>query len=244
MNISKYFVKLGLALLVLSNFNGCSYFSSEEKPEIKSRSEEAKPEGWTYTSNQQTQSERQYVENRQIIECPFPNSPNVAAPNWICDNYEDIDPDNTRLYATGSAFADNPNVRAGAQSQLKELASARALTRIGRSMETITQSMIIDYFNLVGMGKSQVAEAVANTTAKQVSDQTIEGARLIRSLTGPDGTIYVLLMLDNTGIKQNVKNSVRTTFNNDQALYQEFKASRSLDEMDAAIDKMKINPRN
>ena len=241
---AKYFIRLAIALLLFSNFIGCAYLSSDEEPEIKSRSEEAKPEGWTYTSNQQTQSERQYVENRQIIECPFPNSPNVAAPNWICDNYEDIDPDNTRLYATGSAFADDPNVRVGAQSQLKELAGARALKRIGRSMETITKSMIIDYFNLVGMSKGQVAEAVANTTAKQVSNQTIVGARLIRSLTGPDGTIYVLYMLDNTGIKQNVKNSVRTTFNNDESLYQEFKAFKSIESMEAEIDKMKINPRN
>jgi hypothetical protein len=68
----------------------------------------------------------------------------------------------------------------------------------------------------------------------------LEGTKIFRSITAPDGTIFVLVGLDETALRKDTENAVKTSMNNDQAAWQQFKAQKGQDEMANDIAKQKV----
>ena len=62
--------------------------------------------------------------------------------------------------------------------------------------------------------------------------------KIYKTLIGPEGRLYVLIGLDTTTTKALVEKAVKTSLNNDSALWQEFKAQKSHDELAAGIAAM------
>jgi hypothetical protein len=50
--------------------------------------------------------------------------------------------------------------------------------------------------------------------------------------------MFVLVSLSEEGVRSAAKQAYRSSYKNEEKLYQEFKAGKSIEEMDAAIDKM------
>jgi len=167
---------------------------------------------------------------------PQPKTPNFdqckingeAAPQWVCDGGASME---GGFFAVGSA----PKSPLGINFQRNE-AIAQARDELARQMKVKVKNMIKSYMSSTGVGDNQTAERVATQVSKQLTSQVLQGSRLLKTWMGSDGTMYVLVGM-NKSIKDNVKNAVKTTFHNDQALWQEFKAKKAQEELDAAVDK-------
>jgi len=152
------------------------------------------------------------------------------APSWLCDPFIE-----GGLGAVGSA----PTSPLGRSFQQTE-AMANARDALARELGTKVKNMFKNFAQTTGVGENQSVEKVATNVSKQISSQNIEGARQKGRWVGPDGTLFLHVVLDPQGVaifKEEAKKVVKTSLRNDEALYQQFVAKRGMDELDAAIDK-------
>ena len=151
-----------------------------------------------------------------------------AAPQWVCDGGATME---GGIFGVGSA----PKSPLGMSFQRNE-AVAQARDELARQLKVKVENMIKNYMSSTGVGNNQTAERVSTQVSKQLTSQVLEGSKLLKTWIANDGTMYVLVGMTKP-VKNAVKNAVKTTFKNDQALWQEFKAKKAQEELDAEIDK-------
>jgi len=118
------------------------------------------------------------------------------------------------------------------------MAKAAALGHLAEQFKVKVAKMVKQYIGTTGMGDAQTVDAAASSTIKTISSKMLEGARMYRSRTGPEGRMYVMVGLDAEKTKALVKAAVKNSMKNEKALWQEFKAQKSHDEMAAGIAAM------
>ena len=155
----------------------------------------------------------------------------VDAPSWVCDGGATME---GGLFAVGSA-APNP---LGIGFQRTE-ATAAARDALARQISVKVKNMFKQFQATTGIGDAQTAEKATQNVSKQVAAQTLAGSKVMKTWISPKTrTMYVLVgMPDPKAVQQQVKQAVKTTFKNDQALWQEFKAKKADEALDAAVDK-------
>jgi hypothetical protein len=149
-------------------------------------------------------------------------------PKWVCGSAQV-----EGIYAIGSSEK-MPTI-----SMQRTKAQSNGRDELARTIEVKVQNMLKDYASSTGVGADQTAEAVFTTVSKQVSKQTLTGARPLEWWTNPTNqSMYVLMVLDNNAKNvSQVQQAVKTSLQNEKALWQEFKAKKAHDELDAAISK-------
>jgi hypothetical protein len=120
----------------------------------------------------------------------------------------------------------------------RNAAAQRARAELAAVLKVQVDTMFKDYYNEIGVGDDSSVDAVVSSTIRNITSESLAGAKIERSVTGPDGTMYVLVSLSEEGVRSAAKQAYRSSYKNEEKLYQEFKAGKSIEEMDAAIDKM------
>ncbi len=163
------------------------------------------------------------------LECVYPDSPKDAAPLWICDApVEGVAVSAVGVHeksAAGAAF-------------MKDQAAADARVKLAQQMKVHVNNMIKQYVETTGAGSAETVDKVNTSVSKLITSETITGSRIYRSQTSPKGGIYVLVGLDPTVTKEATEKILKTSMNNERALWQQFKAAKGQDEMAAEIAKM------
>jgi len=154
----------------------------------------------------------------------------AKAPSWVCDGGATME---GGLFAVGSA---EPNPL-GRSFQITE-ATAAARDALARQIKIKVKNMFKQFQATTGIGDAQTAEKATQNVSKQVAQATLSGSKRMKTWVSPKGTLYVLVgMPDPKAVQQQVKQAVKTTFKNDQALWQEFKAKKADEALEAAVDK-------
>lgn len=167
----------------------------------------------------------------KVAECVFPNS-RESAPGWICDQpVEGI-----TVAAMGSATKSDAGL-----AFMKQMAATAARVQIAQHMKVQVQNMIKQYVETTGAASKETVDRVNTSVTKQITDQTLQGTKILRSITGPDGTLYVLVGLDTAGAQQLTEAAIKTSMGNDQAAWQQFRAQKGQDELAADIAKQRVD---
>ncbi len=165
-----------------------------------------------------------------LAECVFPDAPEVEAPMWVCD----VPIEGVELSAVGYA-----NKSKAGNSFMKQMAASDARAQLAAIFKTRVQNMIKQYAETTGAADTETVNMVNTSVSKLITNETLVGSRLFRSRTSPTGGLYILIGLDTANVQQAVQDSLQTSMNNDQALWQEFKAKKAQDELALEISKMK-----
>lgn len=163
-------------------------------------------------------------------DCVFPDAPETVAPGWICD--EPVE--GVEVSAVGAA-----EKSAAGHSFMKNMAATDARVQLAQAMKVHVQNMVKQYAETTGAADSETVDKVNTSVTKQITDQTLAGTKIFKTRVSPNGTLYVLLGMDASAAAQSTQNALRTSMNNDQALWQQFKAQKGQDELAAAIAGMK-----
>ena len=166
----------------------------------------------------------------QLSDCVFPNS-KEPAPGWVCDEPVEGIP----VAAIGSAAKSDAG-----HDFMKQMAATGARVQLAQNMKVQVQNMIKQYVETTGAASKETVDRVNTSVTKQITDQSLSGTRVIKSTTGPDGTLYVLVGLDTAGAQQLTEAAIKTSMNNDQAAWQQFRAQKGQDELAADIAKQKV----
>lgn len=167
----------------------------------------------------------------KVAECVFPNT-REAAPGWVCDQPVEGMP----VAAVGSAAKSDAGI-----SFMKQMAATDARVQLAQNMKVQVQNMIKQYAETTGAGSKETVDRVNTSVTKQITDQSLAGTKIFRSITGPDGTLYVLVGLDEAGTQKLTESAIKTSMGNDQAAWQQFKAQKGQDELAAEIAKQKVD---
>jgi len=154
----------------------------------------------------------------------------AKAPAWICNEVEG-------LTAIGSA----PKNPLGFSNQLTE-AMADARDRLARTIQVKVKNMFKKTEKVIKTSQGDIAEKVTQNVSNQLTKMTLNGSKRLKMWTSPNGTLFVLVGIKNpeefkAKAKQVVKNAIKTTYKNDEALWEEFKAKKAQEELEKAIDK-------
>ena len=160
-----------------------------------------------------------------VPDCVWPGT-SQAAPGWTCD--EPVE--GVAIYAVGTY----EKTAAGLQFQ-KDQAAAAARVTMAQQMKVYVSNMVKQYVETTGSSSSETVDKVNTSVSKLVTSETIEGSRIYKSLVSPNGTMYVMVGIDPKLANQKAEQVIKTSMNNDRALWQQFKASKSQDELAAAI---------
>ncbi len=164
-----------------------------------------------------------------VAECVFPNS-DKAAPLWVCDGPVE----GVAVAATGSF----PKSAAGTDF-MKQQAATAARVKLAQQMKVHVQNSIKQYAETTGAGDKETVDQVYTSTSKQITDQSLVGTKIFRSAQGPDGAMYVLIGMDEVTTQKLTESVIKTSMNNEKALWQKFQAGKAQDELAADIGKMK-----
>ena len=147
------------------------------------------------------------------------------APEWACGNtpyYKDS------LVAVGIASP----TKAGPAMQ-RTLAQANGRDNLSRQVETIVKNKVENFTRTTGVGDDEVVDRVATEVSKQLSKTTLRGSRQLKSFTdSKTGDLYVLMGSPTKEVMDAAKKQVKTSFKNDQALWQQFQSKNALEQLD------------
>lgn len=151
-------------------------------------------------------------------------------PAWVINpSYEDA------LAAVGSA-----KIGKAGMSFARQQAMANARDQLALSLEVKVNTMFKSYVNSVGLGGEDGVDAIATSVSKQVASQTIKGS-VQKEMAVIDNELYVLVVVDNSVIKEEAIKAVNTSMESERALWQEFKAEQGQKELEAAVNQMLAN---
>ncbi len=165
-----------------------------------------------------------------MAECVFPGS-EKPAPIWVCD----APVEGMTVGAVGSAQKSAAGV-----SFMKQMAATDARVQLAQSMKAQVQNMIKQYVETTGAADQETVDRVNTSVTKQITDQTLQGTKIFRSITAPDGTMFVLVGLDEMSTQKLTEAAIKTSMDNDRAAWQQFRAKKGQDELAAEIAKQKL----
>lgn len=160
--------------------------------------------------------------------CTFPRSDKIA-PEWVCDKpVKDL-----ALYAIGTAEWSDAGV-----SFMRKDALAQARSELAQKLRTNVDDMFKFYTETTGVADSRTIDSVKTSLSRQVSRVSLEGTQIHHSVFAPDGTLYMLIGLDDNSARLAAKQIIRSSYNNDRALWQKLQAKKSFEELSEEITKL------
>ena len=172
----------------------------------------------------------QSTQSTAVLECGYPDSPEVAAPLWVCS----APVEGASVSAVGSAHIGGAGV-----AFAKEQGAARARVELAKTIKVGVSNMIKQYTETTGIADNETVDQVLTSVTKNITSETLVGTRIFRTQTSPTKELYVLVGLDENAAKTITEVAIKTSMNNDRALWQKFQAGKAQDEMAAEILKMK-----
>ena len=167
-------------------------------------------------------------------ECVFPST-DKEAPPWVCD----VPVEGMKIGAVGSA----PKSEAGLDF-MKQMAATSARTQLAQIIKVQVQNMIKQYAETTGAASKESVDRVNTLVTKQITNETLTGTKILRSIVAPDGSVFVLVGLDDAAFQTLTESSLRTSMNNDHAAWQQFRAQKGQEELAAEIAKQKMESEN
>lgn len=148
------------------------------------------------------------------------------APDWVCTgNYGEL--------TTGRGSYDRNNASENLSFQI---AQQRARADLARKLALNVKTALNDYESVTGSNFDERLEKHAQGITKSELDMPIEGSRVYASVIGPDGTMYILVGLDEEMAKLNKRRFIKSSFQNAEAIWTKNEAEKAYKQLEELLD--------
>jgi hypothetical protein len=147
---------------------------------------------------------------------------NVLAPKWTCI------PEIQGAYA-GVGIAEKS---AAGMDHMRRVAMANGRSDLAQQIESGVKDKITIYTGTTGVSTSETVDKSIETVTKQVAKVDLVGSKAVDMWTAPSGAIFMLVTVSKDSANEQIKNNLNTSFKNDQALWQQFKAKNALEDLE------------
>ncbi|MEA2050380.1 MAG: LPP20 family lipoprotein [Campylobacterota bacterium] len=150
-------------------------------------------------------------------------------PKWVCKPKME-----GALVAVGKG-------EAGALQEDEAMADGR--DKLASQLSIKVSNLMKKFVATTGTGASQTTDKAMSKVSKQLANETLVGTKQFDQYETSKGTLFLLVgMPTNQGdLNNKIDNAVKTSFKNDQAMYQKFLASKANGELDAELERAGSN---
>ncbi|MEA3374059.1 MAG: LPP20 family lipoprotein [Campylobacterota bacterium] len=149
---------------------------------------------------------------------------NALAPEWACGNAMT----EGAITAVGSA----PLSKAGQGFSRRE-ALANGRSNLAQQIETLVKDKVETFARSTGVSADEVVDKVSTQVSKQVAKVTLKGSKQIKFWQQPTTKeLYVLVGVPEGSVNEAAKESVKSSFKNDNALWQQFQSKQALESLE------------
>ena len=131
------------------------------------------------------------------------------------------------LYGVGMAKKQNPSLS-------KKTATTRARAEVSQAVSVKVSTLMKDFMQESGMGENAQATELTESISKQVSNNVLNGSVIKEAFSAKDGTIYILVELPLQAVNDETLKAVKK----DEALFNEFKATKGFNDLDQSVNNM------
>ena len=146
----------------------------------------------------------------------------VEAPKWTCIPTVD------GHYAGVGIAAKS----AAGMGHMRRVALANGRSDLAQQIQSQVKDKVEIYTGTTGNGVQETVDQVTTAVSKQLAKVDLAGSKGIDTWDAPSGTLFMLVTVPASGVNQEVKDAVRTSFKSDNALWQQFKSQQALDSLD------------
>ncbi len=147
---------------------------------------------------------------------------NVLAPKWTCV------PMVEGAYA-GVGIAQKS---AAGMGHMRRVALANGRSDLAQQIKSQVKDKIETFTRTTGVGDSETVDQVNTAVSKQIAKVDLQGSKAVDSWTAPSGAIYMLVTVPEAAVNGEVKKAVKTSYKNEQALWQQFQSKNALEALD------------
>ena len=147
---------------------------------------------------------------------------NVLAPRWTCIPQVD------GFYA-GVGVAEKS---AAGTAHMRRVAVMNGRSDLAQQIQTQVKDKVEGFTRATGNGDAETVDKVSTAVTKQVAKIDLKGSKAIDMWNAPSGALYMLVTVPEDTVNGAVKNAVKTSFKNDQALWQQFQSKQALESLD------------
>ncbi|MBN2815728.1 MAG: LPP20 family lipoprotein [Campylobacterales bacterium] len=147
---------------------------------------------------------------------------NVLAPRWTCT------PDVEGFYA-GVGIADKS---AAGMAHMKRVALMNGRSDLAQQIQTQVKDKMEGFTKATGIGAGESVDMVTTAVTKQVAQVDLKGSKAIDMWQAPSGALYMLVTVPEENVNSAVKKAVKSSFNNDDARWQQFQSEQALKKLD------------
>ena len=146
------------------------------------------------------------------------------APEWSCGN--------AGLDGTVTAVGSAPLSKLGQGFSRRE-ALANGRSNLAQQIQTTVKDKVELFTRATGVGGAEVADKVSTQVSKQVAKVTLNGSKQMKLWQNPaNNSLYILVGVSEDSLNQEVKNQVKSSYKNDNALWQQFQSKNALEALD------------
>jgi len=148
---------------------------------------------------------------------------NIEAPKWTCMPHAEG-------YYAGLGVAQKS--QAGYNLMLKE-AQANGRSDLAQQIQVQVKDKLENFTRSTGVASGESVDKVTTAVTKQVANVDLRGSKMIQSWTHPtNGSLFVLMAVSEDSLNQSVQKSVRSSFKDDNALWQQFQSQQALENLE------------
>jgi len=160
--------------------------------------------------------------DNEALEEEFKN-----APEWVLTGH---------LKETTSAVGSAKIGKGGLQfARTEALATSR--DELARQVSVKVETLVNNFAQQTGIGDDQMLDAFSKQVSRQITDETLAGSRQQDIWISPSADVYVLVVMDNEQIKTAVRRQMVSSYRQDDARWQEFKAKNGAEELDRELER-------
>jgi len=144
------------------------------------------------------------------------------APKWTCVPMVDG-------YYAGVGVAKKSSAGIG---HMRRVALANGRSDLAQQIESQVKDKVETFTRTTGNGDSETVDQVTTAVSKQLAKVDLQGSKAIDAWSSNVGTLYLLVTVPQENVNTEVKNAVKTSFKNDNALWQQFQSKNALEELE------------
>ncbi len=147
---------------------------------------------------------------------------NVLAPKWTCV------PEVKGSYA-GVGVAQKS---AAGMGYMRKVAAANGRSDLAQQIKSQIKDKFESFTSTTGVSDAETVDQATAAVTKQVAKVDLEDSKGVDVWTSPSGSLYMLVTVPEATVNNVVKNTVKTSFKNENALWQKFQLKNALEELD------------
>jgi len=115
---------------------------------------------------------------------------------------------------------------------MRRVALANGRSDLAQQIESQVKDKMETFTRSTGIGAGESVDKVATSVSKQVAKVNLKGSKAVDSWQAPSGALYLLVTVPEKAVNETAKELVKTSFKNDQALWQQFQSKNALESLD------------